>query len=279
MGPLPDAETPRMAGLAENVGGERTPVPCADVLGIGIHAVDLTRAVSEITGAIDAGRRGYVCVTGVHGVMEAQHDPALRAALAGALLCVPDGMPTVWVGRSQGHRGMRRVFGPDLMAELCRISCTRGDRHFFYGGAPGVAGELATRLTARFPGLKVVGALTPPFRPLHEAEARNLEAELARSQPDVLWVGLGTPKQERFMAEFRQRLDVPVMIGVGAAFDFHTGRLRDAPTWMKHGGLQWLHRLAQEPHRLWKRYARNNPAFVAAICLQLAGLRKAQLGG
>jgi len=255
----------------------RAALPRANVLGVGVHAVDMAQAVDAIRAAIDGGRRGYVCVTGVHGVMEAQRDPELRSVFARAYLCVPDGMPTVWIGRGQGHRRMRRVFGPELMAEVCRISVERGYRHFLYGGGPGVAAQLAQRLVARFPGLSVVGAFTPPFRPLHAEEARALEVEVARCRPDVLWVGLGTPKQEHFMAEFLERLDVPLMIGVGAAFDFHTGRLRDAPPWMKQSGLQWLHRLAQDPRRLWKRYAVNNPAFLAAFCLQLAGVRHTRL--
>jgi N-acetylglucosaminyldiphosphoundecaprenol N-acetyl-beta-D-mannosaminyltransferase len=206
--------------------------------------------------------------------MEARRDAPLREAINQALLSVPDGMPTVWVGRLQGHRYMRRVFGPDLMAELCRVSVSRQYRHFFYGGAPGVADELAAALCARFPGLQVAGTYCPPFRPLDDAERRELQQTVAAARPDFFWVGLSTPKQERFMAEIASGLDIGVAIGVGAAFDYHTGRLRDAPAWMKQGGLQWLHRLWQEPGRLWKRYATNIPPFVFFILLQLTGLRE-----
>jgi N-acetylglucosaminyldiphosphoundecaprenol N-acetyl-beta-D-mannosaminyltransferase len=258
---------------------EATPRPRADVLGVGVDAVDMKRAVAAIEAAIADRRRAYVCVTGMHGVMEAQRDPALRSTLNGAYLNVPDGMPTVWVGKLQGHREMRRVFGPDLMAELCRISQARGHRHFFYGGGPGVAEELAASLKSRFPGLQVCGSETPPFRPLEDGEAEALQERIRDCRPDILWVGLSTPKQERFMAEQSAKLDVGVVIGVGAAFDYHTGRLRDAPTWMKQSGLQWAHRLWQEPRRLWRRYAYNIPAFLFLLLLQLTGTRSSGRAG
>ena len=252
----------------------RDRLPRADVLGIGVHALDMRRALDEIDLAVRQGRKGYVCVTGVHGVMEAQEDDELRRIVNDAFLNVPDGMPTVWVGKLQGHRGMDRVFGPDLMAEVCRRSQAAGFTHYLYGGAPGVAEELRSRLLERFPGLRIVGTRTPPYRPLHPHEARDLEREVADLRPDFFWVGLSTPKQERFMDAFLPRLDTTVMLGVGAAFDFHTGRIRDAPHWVKRSGLQWGHRLLQDPRRLWRRYARHNPRFVASISLQLAGLRR-----
>jgi N-acetylglucosaminyldiphosphoundecaprenol N-acetyl-beta-D-mannosaminyltransferase len=252
---------------------EEVRVPAADVLGVAVHAVDIPGALQRIEAGIRARCGGYVCVTGMHGVMEAQRDAGLRAALACAYLNVPDGMPTVWVGRLQGHGSMRRVFGPDLMAALCARGVAQGLRHFFYGGGPGVADELAAALAARFPGLQVAGTFTPPFRPLEPAELEQLEQSIARLRPDVFWVGLSTPKQERFMAAMAGRLDVGVSIGVGAAFDYHTGRLRDAPAWMKESGLQWAHRLWQEPRRLWRRYATNIPSFVFLLLLQLSGIR------
>jgi N-acetylglucosaminyldiphosphoundecaprenol N-acetyl-beta-D-mannosaminyltransferase len=259
------------------IGGQHGAAPGharADVLGIGVHALDMERAVVAIEQAVAKRARAYVCVTGMHGVMEAQRDPGLRETLNRAYLNVPDGMPTVWVGKLQGHRGMRRVFGPDLMAEVCRVSAERGYRQFFYGGGPGVADELAAALQARFPRLIVCGSETPPFRPLEPREAAALHARVRANRPDILWVGLSTPKQERFMAEQSANLDVGVVIGVGAAFDYHTGRLRDAPDWIKNSGLQWAHRIWQEPRRLWRRYAYNIPAFVFLLVLQLAGFRR-----
>jgi N-acetylglucosaminyldiphosphoundecaprenol N-acetyl-beta-D-mannosaminyltransferase len=245
----------------------------ANVLGVGIHAIDLPGAVSIIESAVRDGTKGYVCVTDVHGVMQAQRDPEFRDILNHALLVTPDGMPTVWVGRMQGNSRMKRVFGPDLMLEVCRRSAGTGIRHFLYGGKPGIADDLAEGLQRRFPGIKVVGTFTPPFRPLEPSEQLALERQMEAALPDIVWVGLGTPKQERFMAENFQRLPGKIMVGVGAAFDFHTGRVKDAPQWIKDAGLQWANRLCQEPRRLWKRYLVNNPAFLLAISLQLAGVR------
>lgn len=249
----------------------------ANVLGVGIHAVDPARSCEIIERAIAEGNRGYVCVTGVHGVMEAQRDPALRDILNRALLVVPDGMPTVWVGRLQGHAQMRRVFGPDLMRDLFRRSEESGMTHFLYGGKPGIAEQLSQNLRIRFPRTRILGWYTPPFRPLSAREQTMLEDEINRLRPDIVWIGLSTPKQERFMAEVFERIECRIMIGVGAAFDFHTGSLRDAPRWIKNCGLQWAHRLYQDPRRLWKRYLINNPAFVQKIALQLAGIRRYEL--
>jgi N-acetylglucosaminyldiphosphoundecaprenol N-acetyl-beta-D-mannosaminyltransferase len=169
---------------------------------------------------------------------------------------------------------MRRVYGPDLMLDVCRWSEASGCKHFFYGGADGVAELLAQKLKAKFPKLQVVGTFTPPFRALNADEERQLRDQVAAAQPDILWVGLSTPKQEKFMAEFLPKLDVTLMIGVGAAFDFHSGRVRQAPRWMQRSGLEWFYRLASEPRRLGRRYCRNNPLFVLKFLGQLAGLKK-----
>lgn len=246
----------------------------ANVLGVGVHAIDLPTAASIIESAVREGTKGYVCVTGVHGVMEAQNDPEFRQILNHALLVTPDGMPTVWVGRMQGNSTMKRVFGPDLMLEVCRRSAGSGIRHFLYGGKPGIADELAERLRQMCPGIEVVGTFTPPFRPLLPAETLTLEGQLESTLPDIIWVGLSTPKQEKFMAANFRQLSCKIMIGVGAAFDIHTGHVKDAPQWIKDAGLQWAHRLCQEPRRLWKRYLLNNSAFLAGLFLQFAGLRR-----
>jgi N-acetylglucosaminyldiphosphoundecaprenol N-acetyl-beta-D-mannosaminyltransferase len=255
----------------------RTSIPRANVLGVGVHAVDLLRATEIIEQAIESDRRGYVCVTGVHGVMEAQREAAIRQVLADALLVTPDGMPTVWVGRTQGFRQMRRVFGPELMLHVCQQSVKKGFSHFLYGGKPGVADQLQTSLRGRFPGIRIVGTFTPPFRSLLPEELLQLEERMQHLKPDLVWVGLSTPKQEIFMAENIRRLTCKVMVGVGAAFDIHVGLVNDAPRWMKNGGLQWLHRLYQEPERLWKRYLVNNSGFLWRIALQLSGLRSYEL--
>jgi N-acetylglucosaminyldiphosphoundecaprenol N-acetyl-beta-D-mannosaminyltransferase len=246
----------------------------ANVLGVGVDAIDLPGAASIIESVLREGKKGYVCVTGVHGVMEAQRDPEFRDILNQALLVTPDGMPTVWVGRMQGNSTMKRVFGPDLMLEVCKRSASSGIRHFLYGGNTGIADELAATLRQRFPGITVVGTFTPPFRPLEPEEQMALEKHLEMTSPDIVWVGLSTPKQEKFMAANFRRLPCTLMIGVGAAFDIHTGHVKDAPQWIKEAGLQWAHRLSQEPGRLWKRYLVNNSAFLVAISLQLAGIRR-----
>jgi N-acetylglucosaminyldiphosphoundecaprenol N-acetyl-beta-D-mannosaminyltransferase len=248
----------------------------ANVLGVGVHALDLVRAVELVESALLERQRGYVCVTGVHGIMEAQRDSEFREILRGALLVVPDGMPTVWVGRAQGLE-MRRVFGPDLMWELCRGSVAKNFTHLLCGGKPGVAEELQRNLERWFPGIRIVGTVTPPFRPFLAEELADLEHLVARLSPNIIWVGLSTPKQERFMSELVPRISSGIMIGVGAAFDIHTGRLKDAPDWVKNAGLQWLHRLLQEPSRLWKRYLVNNSSFLWRIFLQFSGLASYKL--
>lgn len=245
-----------------------------NVLGVGISVLNLKTARAAIGDAIRERRKGYICVTGVHGVMEAQEDGAFKEILNNSFLCTPDGMPMVWAGKLKQHREMGRVYGPDLMLEICEWSENSGARHFFYGGAEGVADVLAARLKQKFPKLQVAGTFTPPFRRLEPEELGRLQAHISATRPDILWVGLSTPKQEKFMAEFLPKLDVTLMIGVGAAFDFHSGRVRQAPRWMQRSGLEWFYRLCSEPRRLGRRYLRNNPLFVLKFLGQLSGLEK-----
>ena len=249
-------------------------LPRVNVLGVGVHALNLRSAVTALQSAIETRTKGYVCGTGVHGVSEAQTDPAFRSILNQAFLNTPDGMPMVWIGRMAGFSDMQRVYGPDLLLEVCKASQWTRWKHFFYGGGPGTANELATVLQAKFPRLQVVGTHTPPFRPLTDAEFEQLQAQVAAAQPDIIWVGLSTPKQELFMSSTLARLDVPVMIGIGAAFDLISGKVRQSPRWIQHSGFEWLYRLIQEPRRLWKRYLKNNPLFVWRYFLQRTGLRR-----
>ena len=249
-----------------------------NVLGVGVSATDIEGAVSVIGGWIAARSPHYVCVSGVHGVMESQDDPELRTIHNEAGLVTPDGMPLVWLGRMAGHRHMTRVYGPDLLLACCAESERRGWRHFFYGGGDGVADLLAERLRARFPALRVVGTFTPPFRPLTAAEETDVGGRIETSRADIVWVGLSTPKQERWMAAHVGKVAAPVLIGVGAAFDFHAGLKPQAPRWIQRSGLEWLFRLACEPRRLWRRYLKNNPRFVWRAALQRAGLVTYELG-
>lgn len=247
--------------------------PRVNVLGVGISVLNLESAVAALADALKTGRRGYVCVTGVHGVMESQSDDALRQIHNRSLLTTPDGMPMVWMGRLAGHRTMGRVYGPDLMERVFEWSRTGGATHYFYGGNVGVAEELKARLETRFPGIRIVGTYTPPFRPLTEAELTALSADVARLRPDFLWVGLSTPKQERFMAEHVHTLDARIFVGVGAAFDFFAGRVQQAPRWIQRSGFEWLYRLTRDFKRLWPRYSRIVPLFLWKAAGQLAGRR------
>src|SRR5271156_478333 len=239
-----------------------------NVLGVAISVLNLQNTLDEIAAAIREKRKGYICVTGVHGVIEAQSDENFRRILNNAFLCTPDGMPMVWMGKIHGHSEMRRVYGPDLMLDVCAWSETNPCRHFFFGGADGVAELLAEKLKARFPKMEIAGTFTPPFRPLNADEEKQFAEIIRAARPDILWVGLSTPKQEKFMAEFLPKLDVTLMIGVGAAFDFHAGRVRQAPRWMQRGGLEWLFRMTCEPRRLGMRYLKNTPLFAWKIAGQ-----------
>lgn len=251
-----------------------TPPPRTNVLGVGISVLNLDSAVATIAAALEAGQRGYVTVTGVHGVIESQSDAALRRIHNRSLLSTPDGMPMVWLGRLAGHQNMGRVYGPELMERIFAWTQSSGHTHYFFGGATGVAEQLKSRLEQRFPGVRIVGTFTPPFRPLEPGELAALQAEVGRLKPDFFWVGLSTPKQERFMAAHLDLLETKLMMGVGAAFDFHAGRVRQAPRWVQRSGFEWLFRLCLEPRRLWKRYLRNNPIFLGKIAAQLLGLSR-----
>lgn len=243
-----------------------------DILGVRISAIDLAQAVEAVEGWIRAGERTYVCVTPVAGVMACQRDPDLRRIFNASGMTTPDGMPIVWVLRLLGHRSVGRVYGPDLMRAVCRRSESAGSKHYFYGGLPGVAERLAARLRAEHGGLKVAGFGTPPVPWQPGAEDRQGVEAINASGADVVWVGLSTPKQEQWMATHRARLRAPVLLGVGAAFDFLSGVKPQAPRWMQRSGLEWAFRLASEPRRLWWRYAADNPMFVILVTLQLLGL-------
>ena len=249
-----------------------------NVLGIGVSAITIADALTLIDRWIATRVNRYVCVTGVHGVMESQRDPALRDIHNRAGLVAPDGMPLVWLSWLAGHGYVERVYGPDLMLACCDASVSRGYRHYFYGGAPGVPERLAARLRERFAGLKIAGTWSPPFGELSAAEEQAMIDRITLANPDIVWVGLSTPKQERWMARYAGRLHVPVLIGVGAAFDFHAGLKRQAPRWMQRSGLEWLFRLATEPRRLWRRYLINNPSFLWRLLLQFSGMVRHDLG-
>jgi N-acetylglucosaminyldiphosphoundecaprenol N-acetyl-beta-D-mannosaminyltransferase len=256
---------PRRAGLPE--------LPRATVLGTDLALTSYEGTMDWMDEVVRSGRRTLLTAAAVHLVMVAREDPATRAAVDHAM-AVPDGVPLVWALRALGHRQASRVYGPDLMAKYCERSARTGTTMFLYGGRSEEAlQQLTEALLARFPGLRIVGGWSPPFRKLTDAERDEVAARVNASGADVVWVGTGQPKQEKWMADMRDLLDAPLLAGVGAAFDFHGGLVPQAPEWMQRRGLEWSYRLAREPRRLWRRYARYNPRFVAAFARQYAAHR------
>lgn len=245
-----------------------------NILGVLVSPINMTMALDTIESWIAKDTHEYVCVTTVHAVIECQSDAALRAVYNAAGMVTPDGMPLVWLSRFYGQHQVERVYGPDLMLALCDRSQAAGYGHFLYGGAAGVPELLASKLRERFPKLRIVGTYSPPFRALTPDEDEALVNQINASGADIVWVGLGAPKQERWMATHVGRLDAAALIGVGAAFDFHSGLKPQAPLWMQRNGLEWLFRLLTEPRRLWKRYLTTNPLFVALALAQAAGLKR-----
>lgn len=232
------------------------------ILGSPVSAINMEQACASVMEALAAKQKGYVCFGGVQLLSEAYEHADYRELLERAFLVAPDGMPLVWLGRLQGRRHMDRVYGPDLMLRVCEQSVARGFTHFLYGGNSGVADDLKAELERRFPGIRIVGTHCPPFRPLNTHEEATLVNQIANTKPDIIWVGLGSPKQDRFMRDYLPKLDTTLMFGVGAAFDFHTGRVPQAPSWVQRCGMEWFFRVCCEPRRLAKRYFRNNPLFV-----------------
>jgi N-acetylglucosaminyldiphosphoundecaprenol N-acetyl-beta-D-mannosaminyltransferase len=244
-------------------------VPKRDLVGVPMALVDYAGAMDVMDGMIERRERGYVVAAAVHVVMVARHDPDTAAALRGASLVVPDGRPLVWALNLLGAGLTDRVYGPELTVRYCRRAAERGHRVWLYGGeTPEALAQLEDVLAARFPGIVIAGGHSPPHRPLTGEEEHELAGRINADAPDVVWVGIGAPKQELWMARMRPHLEAPVLAGVGAAFDFIAERKRQAPAWMQRAGLEWLFRLSQDPRRLGPRYARYNPAFVAAFARQ-----------
>jgi N-acetylglucosaminyldiphosphoundecaprenol N-acetyl-beta-D-mannosaminyltransferase len=246
-----------------------------NILGVGVSAINMQQALDTLANWIETGVRAYVVVCPVYTVMLCQEDPALRMVVNRAELVTPDGMPLVFLSRWMGHKHVGRVYGPDLILAFSELAAERGYTQYYYGGAPGVPKQLAVVLSQRFPGLQVAGTFSPPFRDLTDEEDEAIVETINAAEPDVVWVGLGSPKQDFWMARHRQRLNAPVMVGVGAAFDFLTGRVPQAPRWMQRSALEWLFRLWTEPRRLWRRYLLYNPLFLLYVGLHLVGLRRA----
>jgi N-acetylglucosaminyldiphosphoundecaprenol N-acetyl-beta-D-mannosaminyltransferase len=266
---------PRRASTPPLTHGQPLPTPesvkpaAVDVLGIPLALTDYERTIEWMDAMVSRRERGYVCVAAVHTVMASEDDPELRQAVLNSSLTVPDGQPLVWAMNALGHELSSRVYGPELMDRYCARSADTGVRMYLYGGRnQGALVQLALNLRKRHPGLKIVGGYSPPYVAQTHEEELVIADEINRSGADVVWVGIGVPKQEKWMSRMRDRLNAPLLIGVGAAFDFHAGLIPQAPDWMQSAGLEWVYRLAHEPRRLWPRYARYNPRFVVGFLRQ-----------
>ena len=243
-------------------------LPSFRVLGTRVDALTLERAIAEVESWIESGDCGRcVALTNVNNVMEARANPRFHSAMEAMDMSLPDGMPLAWLARRLGYRDTRRVPGPDFVPAFCQATAHRHYRHYFYGAGPGIADKMAGNLQKMAPGMEIAGAFSPPFRPLSAEEDNYIVEMINRAKPDVLWVGLGCPKQEYWLVEHRERLKVPVILAVGQAFDIHAGTLKRAPRWMREHGLEWLFRLLSEPRRLWRRYLISNSQFVFYVAL------------
>ena len=272
---LGQLEAPRAPGGDDAALPGPDEIRTREVLGLPIAMLDYARAMDVMDGMIARRERGWVCAVAVHAVMVAQSDPEMRRALAGSSLTVPDGMPLVWAANMLGEDLPNRVYGPELMERYSRRCVEKGHRVWLYGGRDqGSLVQLALSMRGDHPGIQIVGGYSPPFRDLTKEEEDGLAEQINAAKPDVLWVGIGVPKQEKWMARMRDRVEVPVMCGVGAAFDFHAGRISQAPRWMQERGLEWTYRLAQEPRRLLPRYMYYNPRFMAAFARQVVRERR-----
>jgi N-acetylglucosaminyldiphosphoundecaprenol N-acetyl-beta-D-mannosaminyltransferase len=245
-----------------------------NILGVGVSAVNMQQALEAIDHWIEAGERQYVCVCPVHSIMECRRSGETRRIFNAAGMVTPDGMPVVWVSHWSGHPKVSRVYGPDLMLAVLE---RKAHRHYFYGGGPGVAERLAESMKQRYPGLEIAGRLEPPFAPLDELCTPEVAQEINAAGADVVWIGMSSPKQDHWMSRMRPLLAAPVLIAVGAAFDFHTGTVRQAPRWMQRSGLEWLFRLVMQPRRLWRRYLIDNPWFLWELALQKTHLKRFEL--
>lgn len=233
----------------------------------------MDQAIEFVDACISSREHHYICVAPAHSVMDCYRDQALRQIFNRSCMVTPDGMSIVWLLRLMGYRNVDRVYGPDLMLELCRHSTSKGRRHYFYGGGPGVTHKLVQHLTEVIPGLQIAGHDHPPEIEEHPKQDPTAIDKINAAQADIIWLGFSSPKQERWMAEHLSKINSPLMIGVGATFDFLSGSKPQAPRWVQRGGLEWLFRLKTEPRRLWPRY-RQYPLFLLLVLAQLLGLRK-----
>jgi N-acetylglucosaminyldiphosphoundecaprenol N-acetyl-beta-D-mannosaminyltransferase len=252
-----------------------TPPRTVDVLGVPLALTSYEDMLDWIDAWVASRSRGYLTACNTHTVTASREDPELRASLLGASVNLPDGQPLVWAINALGHSLRNRVYGPELMGQACERAATVGHRLYLYGGSnQGALVQLALNLRHRYPGIKIVGGYSPPHRPLTDEERLAVADEINHTEADIVWIGIGVPKQEKWMAQMRPQLESPLLVGVGAAFDFHAGLKSQAPIWIQEAGLEWAYRLAHEPRRLWRRYLRYNPRFLGAFARQLSERRR-----
>jgi len=236
-----------------------------NIFGVRVDATNLTSACQRIENWIEQKKKTYVCISPVATIVDCQKDAKYCEIVNNAGMVTPDGMPVVWMGKLKGNQTIQRTYGPDLMRDFCQLSQQKKYRHYFYGGTELSIEKLKKNFKKQFPDLTIAGFFSPPMRSVGEPEEENILNQINAAKPDVLWVGLGSPKQDYWMANHRDKLEVPVMIGVGAAFDFFAGIKPQAPLWMRRSGLEWVFRLCSEPKRLWKRYLVGNTIFICLI--------------
>ncbi len=240
-----------------------------NIFGVYVHAVNLKLASQFLEKCIELRQKTYVCVAPVSTIVDCQKDKKYRDVVNKAGMVTPDGMPVVWIGKLKGNQTIERTYGPDVMRYFFSLSQDKGYRHYFYGSTPSTLDKLESNLKNTYSRLDIVGSFSPPMRDIGALENQEILNQINKVKPDVLWVGLGSPKQDFWMVNHRDKLDVPVMIGVGAAFDFLAGTKPQAPVWMQRSGLEWIFRLCSEPKRLWKRYLVGNSLFVFLVIKEL----------
>lgn len=232
------------------------------IAGVKVSAINMVDACFAMESVIKDKRQKYICVCPVSTIVECNRDENVRKVINAAYLVTPDGMPLVWIGKMRGFRNMNRVYGPDLMLKFLEVACEKGYSNFFYGSKNSVLEKLTANLLKKYPNLKIAGKYSPPFSPLNEEEDKEIINIINNSSPDIVWVGIGNPKQEVWMAEHLGKIKASLMIGVGAAFDFLAGTKPQSPRWIRDNGFEWLFRLLTEPKRLWKRYLIGNALFL-----------------
>lgn len=238
------------------------------ILNVGISTIDMNDVCSLVEDAISKRQKKYICVCPVSTIMECKRNEKVLRSVNCADLVTPDGMPVVWLGRLRGYNNIRRVYGPELMQEICAVSVKNGYKNYFYGSSADVLNKLRDKLSKKYPGLIISGVFSPPFRPLTREEDDKIVEDINNSNPDIVWVGLGSPKQDLWMHEHRQRINASVMVGVGAAFDFLAGTKPQAPAWIRNSGFEWLFRLITEPKRLWRRYLIDSSLFIYYVAIE-----------